>query len=113
MLRKGFLRFHRAAEAAGYPALLVVTVVALAIIVSAIALLAIMESAWALGLALTSLTASIALVAGGIDAMFSDVEEPAAERASAGPPSAEPETVVSLPRRGRAERQRGPDRRAA
>jgi hypothetical protein len=79
MLRKGFLRFHRAAEAGGNPALLLVTLVALAIIVSAIALLAIIKSSWALAFALMCLIGSVAIVAGGIDALFSDVEEPPAE----------------------------------
>ena len=80
MLRKGFLRFQRAAENGGGPALLIVTLVALAIIVSGITLLAIMKTAWALAFALACLVASVALVAGGIDALFSDVEE-----ATAGP----------------------------
>jgi hypothetical protein len=113
MLRKGFLRFHRAAEAAGYPALLVVTVVALAIIVSAIALLAIMKAAWALALALISLVAAIALMAGAIDAMFSDVEEPAVERAAARSTSTRSDAVLPLPRRGLGDVQRKPERRAA
>ena len=69
-----------------------VTLVALSIIVSAIALLGMMKSAWALAFALSCLIASVALVAGGIDALFSDVEEPAAKRAAA-PHS---ETVVPL-----------------
>jgi hypothetical protein len=112
MLRKDFLRFHRAAESAAYPALLVVVMVALTVIVSAIALVGIMKSVWALALALTCLGASIALVAGGIDAMLSDVEEPAAERAPVSA-TAEAGTVVPLARRDAAEAQRGADRRAA
>ena len=113
MLRRDFLRFHRAAEAAGYPALLVVTVVALAIIVSALFFVGMTRSVWALGLTLTWLIASIALVAGEIDAMLSDVEEPAEERAPAESTSVEFETVVSLPPRGLTDAQRRTDRRAA
>ena len=113
MLRKGFLRFHRAAETAGYPSLFVVTLMALAIIVSAIGLLAIIRSVWALGLTLLALIASIALVAGGIDAMFSDDEEPAAGPPHEGSASAGSETRASLPPPGLGDPGPSPERRAA
>jgi hypothetical protein len=76
VLRSGFLRFHRAAEAGGYPALLVVSLVALANVVSGIALLAFFRATWSLVIALVTVAVAVGLVAGAIDAAFSDVEEP-------------------------------------
>ena len=113
MLRKGFLRFHQAAEAAGYPALLVVTIVALGTIVSGILLVGIMKSVWALAFALTCLAASIALVAAAMEAMFSDVEEPADDQLGAEFAAPASETVLPLPRAGVRDPQQGSDRRAA
>jgi hypothetical protein len=73
-----FLNFHRSAEAAGYPALLIVSAVCLALVVVPIALLALTQATWVLAFALLSLVAAVAILAGEIDAAFSDYGEPAA-----------------------------------
>lgn len=77
MERKPFLRFHQAAEAAGYPVLLIVSVVALAIVVAPVTLLALTESGWAFALAIASLPVAVAAVAAAIHAAFSDGNDPA------------------------------------
>ena len=76
----GFLRFHRAAEAAGYPALLIVSMVALAMMVAAIALLAAVQAAWAFVTAILVLIGSLSILARAVEAAFSDGGEPASER---------------------------------
>ena len=48
MSRNPFLEFHRAAEAAGYPALLIVSMVCLALVVVPVALLGLIEAGWVL-----------------------------------------------------------------
>jgi hypothetical protein len=106
-----FIRFHRAAEAAGYPALLVETVFALAIVVAAVTLLAMMDAAWAFAMAMLSLVVAIAIISAAMMAALSDDEEPRAERA-ARPTSDEPEAVVPLPQREPAD-QRPAERKAA
>lgn len=73
-----FLNFHRSAEAAGYPALLIVSAACLALVVAPIALLALTQATWVLAFALLSLPAAVAILAGEIDAAFSDYGEPAA-----------------------------------
>ena len=78
-----FLNFHRAAEAAGYPALLIVSVVCLALVVVPVALLGLTEAGWVLALALLSLVAAVAILAAAIDAAMSDYGEPAAGRTGA------------------------------
>jgi hypothetical protein len=67
-----FLNFHRSAEAAGYPALLIVSVVCLALVVVPVALLGLTEAGWLLALALLSLVVAVGLLAGAIDAAMSD-----------------------------------------
>ena len=75
-----FLNFHRAAEAAGYPALLIVSAVCLGLVVAPVALLGLTGADWVLGLALLSLAAAVAILAAAIDAAMSDYGEPAAGR---------------------------------
>ena len=71
-----FLRFHRAAEAAGYPALLIIAMVSLAMVVAAVALLGMVGGVPAFSFAILSLVAALALLSGEIEAALSDVEDP-------------------------------------
>src|SRR5687768_2016242 len=68
MRRNPFLDFHRAAEAAGYPALLIVSMVSLALVVTPVMLLGLTRAGWVLALALLSLIAAVAILAGAVDA---------------------------------------------
>jgi hypothetical protein len=95
-----FIRFSRVAEAAGYPALLVETVFALAIVVAAITLLAMMDAAWAFAMAILSLVVAVAIMSAAVMAALSDDEEPAARLGAAGSTSTKPEAVVPLRRAG-------------
>jgi hypothetical protein len=97
------LRFHHAAESAGYPALLIASVVCLGLVVAPVGLLALTRSAWVLALALLSLIGAVALLAGVIAASFADYDEPARRRGDA--VGGEPEEVAST--------RRVDDRRAA
>ena len=108
-----FVRFNRAAEAAGYPALLVVTGVCLAIVVAGVALLALMQAAWAFAMAILSLVIAVAILSAAMMAAFSDSEEPIARRAVARSSSHEWAAVVPLPRREAASSPGPPDRKAA
>jgi hypothetical protein len=108
------LNFHRAAEAAGYPALLIVSAVCLGLVVAPVALLGLTEADWGLALALLSLIAALAILAGAIDAAMSDYSEPAARRTGAGAAAPhEREPVAALRRRQPTDRQTGQDRKAA
>ena len=115
MPRNPFLDFHRAAEAAGYPALLIVSAACLGLVVAAVGLLGLTETGFVLALALLSLVAAVAILAGAIDAAMSDVDEPARARKS-GAATAAPDasaSVTSLAPRQTAARQVGQDRQAA
>jgi hypothetical protein len=95
-----FLNLHRTAEAGGYPALLIVSVVCLALVVVPVALLGLTGAGWVLALALLSLVVAVAILAGAVDAAMSDADEPDAGRASghaAAPDEIDP--AVPLPRR--------------
>jgi hypothetical protein len=95
------LNFHRAAEAAGYPALLIVSLVCLGLVVAPVALLGLTEARWVFVLALLSLIAAVAILAGAIDAAMSDYDEPAAGGTAVDAAAAhEHEPVVALRRRG-------------
>jgi hypothetical protein len=108
-----FLRFHRAAEAAGYPALLLVSMVSLTTVVVPVVLLALMQAAWALVVAILGLVAACAILAGAIWAALSDREDADAGRANE--PSSSPtlEAPVPLPPRDQASAARSPGRKAA
>ncbi|MGH2763118.1 MAG: hypothetical protein ACRDL4_11820 [Thermoleophilaceae bacterium] len=109
-----FLDFHRRAEAAGYPALLIVSVVSLALVVTPVLLLGLTRAVWVLALALLSLLLAIALLAGAVLAAMSDYSEPAEGRADSGDAADdERNQTVPLPRRDAATRQAGDHRRAA
>jgi hypothetical protein len=99
MRRNPFLGFQVTAERAGYPALLFVSLLCLALVVVPVLLLALTQAVWVLVLAMLSLTGAIAILAAGIGASFADRGEADLE-----PPRATPEEhppVVHL-RRGRA-----------
>ena len=109
-----FLNFHRAAEAAGYPALLIVSAVCLGLVVAPIALLGLTQAGWTLVLALLSLTVAVAILAGAIDAAFSDYGEPVGQPQNQDLEApGERDAVAPLPRRLPVTRQAGQDRRAA
>jgi len=71
-----FLDFHRTAEAAGYPALLVVSIAALAVVVFPVMLLALTRGVWALVLAVLSIFAALCLLAGAFGAAVADANDP-------------------------------------
>lgn len=72
MRGKPFLHFQRTAEAAGYPALLIVSCLCLGLVVAPVALLALTRATWVLGLAVLGLIAAISIMAGGVRAAFAD-----------------------------------------
>ena len=109
-----FFNFHRQAEAAGYPALLIVSVVCLALVVTPILLLGVTDAGWMLALALLNLIVAIGVLAGAVLAALSDVDERAASPASRDvAASDERNPIVPLPRRHRTTRHASDDRRAA
>jgi hypothetical protein len=83
MRRDHFLDFHRAAESAGYPAMLIVSVVSLGAVVAPLALLALTGAGWLLGVTLLGLIAAVALLAGEFNAAVSDGDEPPRRRTGA------------------------------
>jgi hypothetical protein len=108
-----FFNFQRAAEDAGYPALLIVSALCLGLVVAPIALLGLTQAYWVLGLALLSLIAAVAGLAGAMDAAFSDYGEPVGEpqKLDVEAPG-ERDPAAPLPQRPSAARQ-AEDRRAA
>jgi nucleotide-binding universal stress UspA family protein len=74
-----FLRFHQGGEDAGYPALLLVSLVCLAMVVAGIVLVAITGTAWAFAWALLNLLGAIAILAAAILAALSDSDEASLE----------------------------------
>ncbi len=72
-----FLDFHRTAEAAGYPAMLIVSVFALALVVAPVALLALTQAVWVLVIAVVSIFAALSLLAGAFGAALADADDPA------------------------------------
>jgi hypothetical protein len=108
-----FFNFQRAAEDAGYPALLIVSALCLGLVVAPIALLGLAQAIWVLGLALLSLIAAVAVLAGAMDAAFSDYGEPVGEpqKLDVEAPG-ERDPAAPLPQRPSAARQ-AEDRRAA
>jgi hypothetical protein len=69
-----FLDFHRSAERAGYPAMLVVSMVALAVVVLPVMLLALTQGVWALVAAVLSIFAALGLLAGAFEAAVADAD---------------------------------------
>jgi hypothetical protein len=114
MPRNPLFAFHRTAEAAGYPALLIVSSVCLGLVVAPVALLGLTEAVWVLALALLSLIAAVAILAGAIDAALADYGEPAGGRTGGRAVAADQSApVASLVARQATERQAGQDRKAA
>ena len=72
-----FLDFHRTAEAAGYPAMLIVSVFALALVVAPVALLALTHAVWVLVIAVLSIFAALSLLAGAFGAALADAGDTA------------------------------------
>ena len=107
-----FFDFHQTAERAGYPALLIVSMVALALVVTPVVLLALTRAGWALLMAVLSIFVALAVLAGGVEAAFADGDEPARAGTASGT-SAELEPVARLPRREPAARADVDDRLAA
>lgn len=71
-----FLDFHQTAERAGYPALLIVSTVALGLVVAPVLLLALTRAVWVLGIAVASIFVALALLAGAFGAAVADGDEP-------------------------------------
>jgi hypothetical protein len=105
MRRNPFLRFHLAAEAAAYPALLLVTLWCLLMVVGAVGLLALVPTVWSLLLTMVMLIAAVGIMGGEIGAAFSDTGESDPSRAAPRLSSSEDEPIVVPRRRGRDDRQ--------
>jgi hypothetical protein len=99
MRRNPFLDFQLAAERAGYPALLIVSLLCLALVVGPVALLALTEAVWVLVLALLSVVGAVAIMTAGIAAAFADRGERDSERPQAVPAPDERPQVTPLGRR--------------
>jgi hypothetical protein len=69
----------RTAEAAGYPALLIVIAVCLGLVVGPVALLGLTDAGWVLGLALLYLIVAIVVLSVAVGAALSEGDEPDAE----------------------------------
>ena len=69
-----FLDFHRTAEGGGYPALLIVSLLALALVVAPVMLLALTRAVWTLVVAVVAIFGALALLAGEVGAAFDDDE---------------------------------------
>jgi hypothetical protein len=72
MRRNPFLDFQLRAERAGYPALLFVSLLCLALVVMPFLLLALTQAVWVLVLALLSLSGAVAILFAGIGASLAD-----------------------------------------
>jgi hypothetical protein len=75
-----FLNFHRTAEASGYPAMLIVSVFALALVVAPVMLLALTRAVWVLVIAVLSIFAALGLLAGAFRGALADGDEPPTPR---------------------------------
>ena len=71
-----FLDFHRTAEAAGYPAMLIASIFALALVVAPVALLALTQAVWVLVIAVLSIFAALGVLAGAFGAALADTDDP-------------------------------------
>jgi hypothetical protein len=94
MRRNPFLDFHQTAEAAGYPALLIVSLLCLGLVVLPVALLGLTGAGWLLALALLSLVAAVSILTGAIDAAMSDADEPRGAHARPTTPPAETDSLA-------------------
>jgi hypothetical protein len=96
MRRNPFLDFQLTAERAGYPALLFVSLLCLALVLVPFLLLALTQAVWVLVLALLSLSGAVAILFAGIGASLADRGDADLE-----PPKTAPEehSPVAPPRR--------------
>jgi hypothetical protein len=69
----------RTAEAAGYPALLIVSALCLGLVVGPVALLGLTDAGWVLGLALLYLIVAVVVLSVAVGAALSEGDEPDAE----------------------------------
>ena len=111
MRRNPFLEFQLTAERAGYPALLIVSLLCLALVVVPVALLALTQAVWVLVLAILSLGGAIAILAAGFGAALADHGEADLEPPRAAPEERSP--VVHLRRTELPPPGDGHDRKAA
>ena len=86
MRRNPFLDFQLTAERAGYPALLIVSLLCLALVLVPFLLLALTQAVWVLVLAVLSMGGAVAILFAGIGASFADGGDADLE-----PPKAAPE----------------------
>jgi hypothetical protein len=84
MRRDPFLDFQLTAERAGYPALLCVSLLCLALVVVPVVLLALTQAVWVLAVAVLSLSGAIAILAAAIGAALADRGEADVEPPSQG-----------------------------
>ena len=112
MRRNPFLDFQITAERAGYPALLIVSLLCLALVVVPVALLALTEALWVLAVALLSLIGAVAILSAGIGAAFADRGEPDVEPPKAVPATDERRQAVPLRRSELPPTADGHDRKA-
>jgi hypothetical protein len=112
MQRDPFLDFHQTAERAGFPAMLIVSMVALGLVVAPVLVLALTRAVWMLVIAVLSIFAALALLAGEVGASFADGDETPARRARSAAASKR-EAAGRLPRREPGARSNGHERRAA
>jgi hypothetical protein len=114
MHRNSLVNFHRSAEAAGFPALLIVAMVSLALVVTPVALLGLTRAVWMLGVALLSIVLALAILAGAIEAAFGATDEPAEPSEDAWTAAKTPRDSTALPTEHALEaRHERPHRRAA
>jgi hypothetical protein len=106
-----FLDFHRTAESAGYPAMLIASVFALALVVAPVMLLALTRAVWVLVIAVGSIFVALAVLAGAFGAAVADSDEPAPRRTAG--TAEERGRVTPLAGRERAAEPDRHDRRAA
>ena len=74
----------RTAEAAGYPALLIVSAVCLGLVVAPVALLGLTGAGWVLGLAVLYLIVALVLLVSAVGAALSEGDEPDPDRQAGG-----------------------------
>jgi hypothetical protein len=113
MRRNPFLDFQLTAERAGYPALLMVSLVCLALVVVPVALLALTQAVWVLVLALLSLSGAIAILTAGIGAAFADSGELDMDPSKSAAAPEEPPRVMPIRQSEAPAPRDGHDRKAA
>lgn len=80
-----FLDFHRTAESAGYPAMLIASVLALALVVAPVMLLALTRAVWMLVIAVGSIFVALGVLAGAFGAAVADRDEPVPHQGTTSP----------------------------